>query len=125
MLRDLRSRARALKRETLTVYCAARDPRTPWLARGLAVLVVMYALSPVDLIPDFIPVLGLLDDVILVPLGVWLVLKWIPAHVLEASKQQAATLEKEPVSYAGLAFMALIWIAAAVWLGRVLWNALG
>jgi uncharacterized membrane protein YkvA (DUF1232 family) len=124
MLRNLQARARALKRETLTVYCAARDPRTPWLARGLAVLVVMYALSPMDLIPDFIPVLGLLDDVILVPLGVWLVLKLIPDTVIQAARVQAANLERKPVSHAGLAFIVVIWLAAAFWLGRLLWDAM-
>ena len=75
MIDRLRQRARSLKRETYALYLAVRDPRTPWYARVLGVLVVGYALSPIDLIPDFIPVLGYLDDLLLVPLGIAVVLK--------------------------------------------------
>jgi uncharacterized membrane protein YkvA (DUF1232 family) len=124
MWHTLRERARSLKREALTLYCAARDPRTPRLARGLALLVVGYALSPIDLIPDVIPVLGLLDDVILVPLGVWLVLKLVPEDVLSDARLEAARLERKPVSWGGLVCMIAVWTLAAVWLGRVLWDAL-
>lgn len=120
MLEKLRVAAKRLKREVLTLYCAARDPRTPLLARGLALLVVGYALSPIDLIPDFIPVLGLLDDVILVPIGVWLVIKLIPAHVLIDARDAAAQLEAKPVSYVGLALIVALWLLAALWLLRLL-----
>ena len=120
MLENLRVAAKRLKREVLTLYCAARDPRTPLLARGLALLVVSYALSPIDLIPDFIPVLGLLDDVILVPIGVWLVIKLIPAHVLIDARDAAAQLEAKPVSYVGLALIVALWLLAALWLLRLL-----
>lgn len=124
MLERVKTAAKHLKREVLTLYCAARDPRTPLLARGLALLVVGYALSPIDLIPDFVPVLGLLDDVILVPLGVWLVIRLIPLTVLEDARLQAATLERKPVSYAGLAFMIVVWLLAAVFVTRLVLNAL-
>ena len=120
MLVALRLAAKRLKREVLTLYCAARDPRTPVIARGLALLVVAYALSPIDLIPDFIPVLGLLDDVILVPIGVWLVIKLIPAQVLSDARVTAAQLETKPVSYVGLILIVALWLLAAWWLARLL-----
>ena len=120
MLERLRVAAKRLKREVLTLYCAARDSRTPIIARGLALLVVAYALSPIDLIPDFIPVLGLLDDVILVPIGVWLVIKLIPDDVLTDARASAARLEAKPVSYVGLALIVALWLLAAWWLLRLL-----
>ena len=120
MLERLRVAAKRLKREVLTLYCAARDSRTPIIARGLALLVVAYALSPIDLIPDFIPVLGLLDDLILVPIGVWLVIKLIPAHVLSDARVSAARLEAKPISYVGLALIVALWLLAAWWLLRLL-----
>src|SRR5262249_57529451 len=85
LLDRLKARARGLKRDTLALYLAARDPRTPWYAKLLAAAVVAYALSPLDLIPDFIPVLGYLDDLIIVPLGIPTVLRMVPAEVLAAS----------------------------------------
>ncbi len=120
MLEALRVAAKRLKREVLTLYCAARDSRTPIIARALALVVVAYALSPIDLIPDFIPVLGLLDDVILVPIGVWLVIKLIPNAVLTAARASAARLEVKPISYVGLAFIIVLWLLAAWWLLRLL-----
>jgi uncharacterized membrane protein YkvA (DUF1232 family) len=112
----LKAAAQRLKREVLTLYCLAKNPNTPLLARVLALLVAGYALSPIDLIPDFIPVLGVLDDLILVPLGVWLVLKLVPATHLEVAREQAAHLEGKPVSWGGLAFMVCVWLLAAWWL---------
>jgi uncharacterized membrane protein YkvA (DUF1232 family) len=120
MISRFTTAAKQLKREVLTLYCATRDPRTPWLARVLAVLIVAYALSPIDLIPDFIPVLGQLDDLILVPLGVWFVLRFIPRAVLEDARLEAARLERKPISVGGLVFMIVIWALAALWLARVL-----
>ena len=116
----LRLAAKRLKREVLTLYCAARDSRTPLLARALALVVVAYALSPSDLIPDFIPVLGMLDDVILVPIGVWLVIKLSPLEVLEDARVSAARLEVKPVSYFGLAMILTLWLLVAWWLLRLL-----
>ena len=120
----LRERARALKRDTLALTFALRDPRTPLIAKVVAGLVVAYALSPIDLIPDFIPVLGYLDDVILVPLGILLSLKLIPGEVLDAARIKAdATLERPINRVAGVIVVA-IWIACALllgwWLARVL-----
>jgi uncharacterized membrane protein YkvA (DUF1232 family) len=89
VIKNLKERARILKRETLTLYFAARDPRTPWYAKVVAVGVVAYALSPIDLIPDFIPVVGYLDDLIIVPAGIALVLRMIPAHVLVDCRERA------------------------------------
>jgi uncharacterized membrane protein YkvA (DUF1232 family) len=87
-----RRRARLLKRDTYAIYLAFRDPRVPWDARALALCVVAYAFSPLDLIPDFIPVLGYVDDLLLVPLGIALVLRLIPPAVLAESRQRASEI---------------------------------
>ncbi|KAA2235293.1 YkvA family protein [Salinarimonas soli] len=116
---SLRDWARRLKRDLVAVYHAARDPRTPWAARVLGLAVVAYALSPIDLIPDVIPVLGLLDDVILVPLGLLLVIRLIPPHVLAEHRANAARDERLPRSRAAALAIVAVWIAsgmAAVWL---------
>ncbi len=88
-IEDFKAQARALKRETHALYLAGRDPRTPWLAKLVIAMVVAYALSPIDLIPDFIPVLGYLDDVLLLPLGIYLRLKLIPAAALADARHPA------------------------------------
>jgi len=121
----LRNWARALKRQTLIVYYAARDPRTPWLPRLLALAIAAYALSPIDLIPDFIPVLGYLDDVIIVPLGLWLVLRMIPAEVIADSHAKAEVASERPVSRGMAAAIVLIWAIALVALGLWAWRAFG
>ena len=95
---SLRRWANDLKQHTLVAYFAARDPRTPWLARWLALLVAAYALSPIDLIPDFIPLLGYLDDLVIVPLGLALVLRLIPDEVRQSAREQAAALAARPTS---------------------------
>jgi uncharacterized membrane protein YkvA (DUF1232 family) len=114
--------ARRAKREVLTVYYAARDPRTPWWLRALALGIAAYALSPLDLVPDFIPVLGLLDDLLLVPLGLVLVLRLLPPAVLEAARAQAAASLERPRSRAAAAVIVALWLlgaaAVAVWLLR-------
>lgn len=103
----------------LALYIAARDKRTPWLARMIALLVTAYALSPIDLIPDFIPVIGLLDDLLIVPVGSWLVLRLLPEGLLEAYREQALRITSKPRSLWGAAFVlaawALILIALAAW----------
>lgn len=116
---SLRQWARSLKRQTLVVYLLARDSRTPWLVRLLALLVAAYALSPIDLIPDFIPVLGYLDDVILVPLGLALVLRLTPAPLLAEVRERAAALAERPVSRAMALIVVLLW--AVLLLGFVAW----
>lgn len=107
---SLRARAKALKQHTLTVYYVARDPRTPGHVRLLALLVAAYALSPIDLIPDFIPVLGYLDDLLLIPLGLALVVRLTPGEVLEAARRAAQRTAEKPVSYPAAAFMILVWL---------------
>jgi len=89
VLDTLKERARRLKAETYALYLVVRDPRTPWFAKLLAGGVVAYALSPIDLIPDFIPVIGYLDDLLLLPLGVWLAIKLVPAEVMQDCREQA------------------------------------
>jgi uncharacterized membrane protein YkvA (DUF1232 family) len=122
MIASLKATAKRLKREVMTLYFAARDSRTPILARALALLVVGYALSPFDLIPDVIPVLGLLDDVILVPLGIWLVLKFVPPTVLEAARTQASESESRPVSWLGAAFIVMVWLLTAFLVARAIFG---
>lgn len=116
MFQEWRARARDLKREVYALYFACRDPRVPWYAKALAALVAAYAFSPIDLIPDFIPVIGYLDDVIIVPLGIWLTLRVIPQHVLDESRRKAeawlAAREKRPKSYVAATVFVLIWLAA-------------
>ena len=90
MLQHLKVRARALKQEALTVYLAARDPRTPWYVRALIFFVVAHTFSPIDLIPDFIPVLGYLDDLIITPGGLWLAVRLIPEEVMADARAKAA-----------------------------------
>ena len=112
----LREWARALKRDIGALWLAARDPRVPLLAKLVAGLTAAYALSPVDLIPDFIPVLGLLDDLLLVPLGIWLSLRLIPRPVIEDLRMRASEMQSKS-SRLGLAMVIAIWIGAAA----VLW----
>ena len=97
------------------VWLAGRDPRTPWLCRLVALAVAAYAFSPIDLIPDFIPVLGLLDDLLLVPAGVWLALRLAPLALVEEWRSQAARLAEKPVSRAGLALVVALWLGIALW----------
>ncbi len=100
--------ARRLKREALVLYLAARDPRTPLIAKLLAALVAAYALSPIDLIPDFIPVIGLLDDLILVPLGIWGVLRLLPNDLAAELRAEAERrLTERPRSLVGAALIVL------------------
>lgn len=113
---SLKTWAGKLKRHTLTVYFAARDPRTPWLVRVLALLVAAYALSPIDLIPDFIPVLGYLDDLLLVPLGLALVVRLTPPNVLESARAQAEQAAARPISRSAAVFVIAIWVLALGWL---------
>ncbi|MGH6912492.1 MAG: VTT domain-containing protein [Geminicoccales bacterium] len=110
----VRGFARAMQRDVYAIYLAARDPRVPWYAKGFALLVAAYAVSPVDLIPDFIPVLGHLDDVVLVPLGIYLAARLMPAELLEEHRRHAADLAKAPVDWrVGALFIGLWGIAAA------------
>jgi len=107
-----RARLHALKRESLVVWYAARDPRLPWHVRVLALAVAAYALSPIDLIPDFIPVLGYLDDLVLVPLGVALVVKLTPAAILADARARAAVTATRPTSAAAAIVIVALWLLA-------------
>ena len=95
--------------EAHAAWLAARDPRVPWPARLLAIAVAAYALSPIDLIPDFIPVLGWLDDLMIVPLGLWVVRRLIPDPLWAELHAAAETASERPSSRAGLAFILLLW----------------
>jgi len=107
----LRDWARSLKGDVHALWIAARDPRTPWYAKALALAVAAYALSPIDLIPDFIPVIGYLDDAIVVPLGILLVVRMIPPALMQEFRQQAAARSR-PVSRWAAAVFILVWVAA-------------
>jgi uncharacterized membrane protein YkvA (DUF1232 family) len=113
MLDKFKRAARSLKADTYALYLAYRDPRTPWYAKIWAALVVAYAFSPIDLIPDFIPVLGYLDDLLLIPLGMFLALKLIPAEVMAECRQQALETHKKPVNWWAGALIILLWLALA------------
>jgi uncharacterized membrane protein YkvA (DUF1232 family) len=118
----LRLRARALKAETYALYLAYRDPRVPWYAKVFASVVVAYAFSPLDLVPDFIPILGYLDDLILVPLGITLALKMIPPDVMAESRIRAAETLRDgkPCSWVAAAAIFGIWLALLVL--SILWT---
>ena len=109
--------AKSLKRDVMTLWFVLRHPHTPWLARALAAILTAYALSPIDLIPDFIPVLGYLDDLIIVPLGIWLLLKIIPEQVLMECRNQADEWfrqdQQKPRSWMGLVIILGLWVGAA------------
>ena len=107
-----RARLRALKRQALTVWHAARDPRLPWPVRLLAMAVAAYAFSPIDLVPDFVPVLGLLDDLLLVPLGVALAMKLTPDAILADARRRAEADAAKPVSRTAAVVIVLAWTAA-------------
>ena len=121
---SLRDRAKQLKQQTLTVYYAARDRRTPLHVRVLALFVAAYALSPIDLIPDFIPILGYLDDLLLIPLGLALVVRLTPKEVLETAREQAKEAAGKPVSYTAAAFIVLLWLVVLWFVGGWLVRAL-
>ena len=114
---NLRAWAKALKRDIITLWFALKHPLTPWHARAFAAVLTAYALSPIDLIPDFIPILGYLDDLIIVPVGVWLLLRMVPTQVLTDSKDQADEWFRQgktkPMSFWGLIIILLIWFFAA------------
>jgi len=120
VIQRLKIWAAALKREVMTLWFACRDPRTPWYARVLTILIVAYALSPIDLIPDFIPVLGYLDELILLPAGIYLVLKLVPAEALADARARAQawvdSRKPKPRNWIAAAAIVLVWVA-------VLWAA--
>jgi uncharacterized membrane protein YkvA (DUF1232 family) len=127
MLSRIKSWASALKRDGHAIYLASRDPRVPWYAKALAVAVAGYALSPIDLIPDFIPIIGYLDELIILPLGIWLVVALIPQEIMVEYRAKADAAGQRPTSRAGMLAIILLWIAGALtlaWLGHAWWNRL-
>ena len=118
-IRRLESWARRLKIEVYALYLAYRDPRVSWYARVFAAVVVGYAFSPVDLIPDVVPVFGYLDDLIIVPLGVALAIKMIPPHVLAECREKAHEAKDRPVNRLAAVVIVLVWIALAVLAVRI------
>jgi uncharacterized membrane protein YkvA (DUF1232 family) len=111
----LRQWARTIKRDVLMLYLAAHDPRVPWYAKVVAACVAAYALSPIDFIPDFIPVLGYLDDVIIVPLGIVLAIRLIPPALREELRCAATEQsQRRPASYIGAAIILMMWLVAGI-----------
>jgi uncharacterized membrane protein YkvA (DUF1232 family) len=122
MLAAFKSRLEALKRETFALYLAARHPGTPWYAKAFVAVVVAYAVSPIDLIPDFIPVLGFLDDLVLLPVGIWIAIRMIPPAVLDECRARAG----ESMGQGQASGRAAAVVVVAIWLVlaavAVLWG---
>jgi uncharacterized membrane protein YkvA (DUF1232 family) len=118
LLDKLKHQARKLKQNIFVLYLAYKDPRVPWYAKVVAICVVAYAFSPIDLIPDFIPVLGYLDDLIIVPLGVALALRLVPKQILDEYREQAEELrkKKKPKNWYVAALLMAIWLLCASWI---------
>lgn len=121
ILQKLKTWAKNLKKQLLVLYLAYRDERVPWYAKLFTMLVVAYAFSPIDLIPDFIPIFGYLDDVILVPLGVSLALKLIPKEVLEDCKRKVEERQttSKPKNWVTGVIIIAIWILVFIWVGKL------
>ncbi len=112
MLEWLRNWSKRLRRDVIAVWLAARDPRVPWYAKALALVIAAYALSPIDLIPDFVPVLGYLDELILLPLGILLVVRLIPAEIMTEHRAAAIQKSELPRSKVAAVLIVVIWLAA-------------
>ena len=125
MLSRIKIWARSLKRDAHAIYLASRDPRVPWYAKALAIAVAAYALSPIDLIPDVIPVIGYLDELFILPVGIWLVVWLIPDGIMAEYRARANEAGQRPTSRAGMAAILLVWMASALalgWLAHAWWN---
>lgn len=118
-----RARVATLRADTYAVYLACRDPRVPRLPKLVTAIVVAYALSPIDLIPDFIPIVGYLDDLILVPIGLSLAIRLIPPSILEEHRAhaKASLSQPHPISRLGAVIVVVLWIVASAWLASVVW----
>jgi uncharacterized membrane protein YkvA (DUF1232 family) len=125
LLGSWQQRGREFKRDTYALYLACRDPRTPWYAKALAAAVVTYALSPIDLIPDFIPVLGYLDDLVLIPLGLLLATRLVAEPVMADCRERAVAQVEHPTSRGVIFVIVAIWILLAALAVSLILNALG
>lgn len=123
MLERAKAWARSIRRDVVALWLAGRDRRTPLAARIVAIAVAAYALSPIDLIPDFVPVLGYLDDIVIVPLGILLAVRLIPASLMAELRQRAEALGRLPASRVGAAVVIGLWIAGAGLAGWWAWRA--
>lgn len=113
--------ARKIKRDVVALWIAARDPRVPWYAKAVAAAIAGYALSPIDLIPDFVPVLGYLDDIMIIPLGILFAVSLIPNGLMDEFRAEAAKKTGRPMSRVGAAAVALVWVTAialTIWVLR-------
>lgn len=125
MISRIKAWAGRVNQDGYAIYLASRDRRVPWYVKVLAVAIAAYALSPVDLIPDFIPVIGYLDDLIILPLGILLVVSLIPDVIMAEYRAKAAEAVQRPASRAGMVAIILVWIAGALalgWIGYVHWG---
>ncbi len=112
-----------LRIDAHAIWLAARDRQAPWYARAFGLLIAAYALSPIDMVPDFIPILGLIDDALIIPFGIWLFLKRLPRGLFETHRAAAEAAAERPTSRGGMLLILLVWIAAAVLVWRLLgWN---
>jgi uncharacterized membrane protein YkvA (DUF1232 family) len=122
-MKSIRTLVHNLRVDVHAVWLCARDPAVPLAVRLFGLAVAAYALSPIDLIPDFIPILGLVDDIILIPLGVWLFARMIPAAIYDRHRAEAEIASHRPVSRAGAVTIVLLWLIAAAWIGSLLYSA--
>lgn len=122
-LASLKTRAKNIKRDVVALYFAAHDPRVPWYAKAVAAAVAAYALSPIDLIPDFIPILGHVDELFVLPLGIMLAVKLISADVMVEHRASALAAEGRPISRAAAAVVVGIWVVAAALLIWPFWPS--
>ena len=128
MLSRIKTWARRLNRDGHAVYLASRDPRVPWYVKALAIAVAAYALSPIDLIPDFIPIVGYLDDLVIVPFGIWLVVSLVPGEIMAECRAKADAAGRRPVSRAGMIAIIVLWVLGVTtlgWIGYVRWSRPG
>ena len=121
MLARLRRWAALAKRDVVALWLASRDPRTPWYAKLVALCVAAYALSPIDLIPDFIPVLGYVDDLVLVPLGILLAVRLVPPALMQELRRDADARSERPVSRGGALAVVALWVLGAILLLWAFW----
>lgn len=124
MLKRVKQWAQIVTRDTVSLYLAARDPRTPWYAKFIAAFVVGYALSPIDLIPDFIPIIGYLDDIVLIPIGLWIAMRLIPREVIEDCRSRATELTERPTSVTAALIIVFIWMGAAAIIGWFIYETI-